>query len=285
MQRLSGATPGKPWQAPHHSASQSRAAACTRRGPLQAGKAGSMCQPDAGTACRGAISITGLVGAPNRPWLAARSCDACRLTPKQSWRSAGSGESCQRILSRPGSTPDQAAEASICRDVGRSLSESRCARISSARRSLYAATAVTATRHSFARSLACTQCPDCHRRPFTGYLEPCLCPCGLLLRPCMCPLMMTLVRHAFAGLCRRQVHTIAHTLQDPHGILCSLECRAACACKACTGAHSAVTHVRQAAATLIAHAHGQRAREGLLASEGHRHAHQPHCCTLWRTLQ
>ena len=73
--------------------------------------------------------------------------------------------------------------------------------------------------------------PRLSQEAFTGYLEPCLCPCGLLLRPCMCPLMMTLVRHAFAGLCRRQVHTIAHTLQDPHGILCSLECRAACACK------------------------------------------------------
>ena len=62
--------PGKPWQAPHHSASQSRAAACMRRGPLQAGKAGSTCQPDAGTACRGASSGTGLNNAPICPgWL------------------------------------------------------------------------------------------------------------------------------------------------------------------------------------------------------------------------
>ena len=101
------------------------------------------------------------------------------------WRSAGSGETCQHILSRPAAEPDQAAEASICREVGRSLSESRWARISSARRSLYAATAVTATRHSLARSLACTQRPGCHRRLFTGCLEPCLCswgPCAETMR-------------------------------------------------------------------------------------------------------
>ena len=79
MQRLSGATP---WQALHHSSSQSRVAACRRQGPLHGGEAGSTCQPDAGTARRGARSSNVLIGARHRPRLAARSRNARKLTPK-----------------------------------------------------------------------------------------------------------------------------------------------------------------------------------------------------------
>ena len=128
--------------------------------------------------------------------LAAHACACCRM-PCGRLPSCPAALQGRAFLQAHTPLPVQAAAASARRDVGRSsASTSSLLRTSSARRSLYAATEVTATRHSFACSLACVHpkaditCRATHvppRRGSDGFDHPAACMRGVSAR---CHLML-----------------------------------------------------------------------------------------------